>query len=495
MNWPGQTRNRGFGSPVIASNSSPSRPADVVPAAMPVRCSSREDPDERRGLARRSSRGRETRCGGRPTRGSSPPAPRRPRSSRAALPARDAKASASGRVPPQELERGLVVAGHEAVADQERRRLAPGLRRRARRRKKTSPFRRRARCRRRGAQRTLAASVPEALATFTTRSARRPPVAAFDRRRASRPGPGRRSRRPSSARPSARARSAAAAPTARRRGRGPRADGLARGREAEEPGLAGADDEHGLARPRVAQHGRRRARDVEGGQRDLFGKVAREGGRRGCARRGWRFPRRRPARSRRGRRRSTRGGGESASATRARRSASPGDSVPAAGCRGPTAATSPSSMPPEPVTGFCILPRSRTIARDLVAATGSPSGGLGLAQLAERGRVDRQGAHRDGDLVLEGAGGRVEAAGDLRQDAGRIERAVEPERVRARPWRATGAGRRCGAARRSRRRSSSGSATTHAPHSGSSSRRATFSSPGTFAPLASRWTTKSCDAP
>ena len=82
--------------------------------------------------------------------------------------------------------------------------------------------------------------------------------------------------------------------------------------------------------------------------------------------------------------------------------------------------------------------------------------GLGLAELPERGGVDRERAHRDGDLVLERARRRVEPAGQLRQDARRIERAVEPERM-GRRHRAgvTARGRRCGAGRPSRRRSSS----------------------------------------
>ncbi len=40
---------------------------------------------------------------------------------------------------------------------------------------------------------------------------------------------------------------------------------------------------------------------------------------------------------------------------------SPGARSSAAGLRGPTARTRPMSIPPEPVTGLCILPRSRTI--------------------------------------------------------------------------------------------------------------------------------------
>ena len=39
---------------------------------------------------------------------------------------------------------------------------------------------------------------------------------------------------------------------------------------------------------------------------------------------------------------------------------------------GPTSVTVPMSMPPEPVTGFCILPRSATMA-STSARTASPS--------------------------------------------------------------------------------------------------------------------------
>jgi hypothetical protein len=40
ISCPGQRRKRGFGSPVMASNCSPSRPAEVVPAGTARRCSS-----------------------------------------------------------------------------------------------------------------------------------------------------------------------------------------------------------------------------------------------------------------------------------------------------------------------------------------------------------------------------------------------------------------------------------------------------------------------
>src|SRR4029079_4018612 len=55
---------------------------------------------------------------------------------------------------------------------------------------------------------------------------------------------------------------------------------------------------------------------------------------------------------------------------------------------------------------------------------------LGLPQLAEGRRGDRERAQGDGDLVLEGLGRRVETPRELGQRAGRIEGAVEPERMR-----------------------------------------------------------------
>ena len=156
---------------------------------------------------------------------------------------------------------------------------------------------------------------------------------------------------------------------------------------------------------------------------------------------------------------------------------SPGRTRSAAGWRGPTALTSPRSIPPEPVTGFCILPRSRDDPGNLVADR-LAGRGFRLAQLAERSGIDGQGADRDRHLVLEGAGRRVEAPGDLRKHAGWIERAVQAERVRVHGSRAT--------MRRGPPEPPAifiGSATTHAPDSGSSSRRATFSSPGHVRPV------------
>ena len=118
-------------------------------------------------------------------------------------------------------------------------------------------------------------------------------------------------------------------------------------------------------------------------------------------------------------------------------------------------------------------------------------GRLRLAELSEGGGVDRERTHGDGDLVLERPRGRVEPAGHLRQDTGRIERAMEAEGMR----------RGHGTSATIRRGPPEppaifiGRATTHAPHSGSSSSRARFSRPKTSAPLAMTWTMKSLDAP
>ena len=52
---------------------------------------------------------------------------------------------------------------------------------------------------------------------------------------------------------------------------------------------------------------------------------------------------------------------------------SPGLSFPCAGCSGPTFRTRPSSIPPEPVTGFCIFPRAWTISwMRATTASGAP---------------------------------------------------------------------------------------------------------------------------
>ncbi len=69
-----------------------------------------------------------------------------------------------------------------------------------------------------------------------------------------------------------------------------------------------------------------------------------------------------------------------------------------AASRGPASSTTPVSMPPEPVTGFCILPRLATISSTAARiAAGSPP--MRLAQLPERRGVEVQPLDTDPHLV------------------------------------------------------------------------------------------------
>ena len=98
---------------------------------------------------------------------------------------------------------------------------------------------------------------------------------------------------------------------------------------------------------------------------------------------------------------------------------------------GPTASTTPMSMPPDPVTGFCILPRcatmSRTAARDgrAVAVAGSDSWRNEAAS-----RLSRSTAMRTSSGPI--AGSASSRGGRLGQHAGRLEHAVHA-RGRVRP--------------------------------------------------------------
>ena len=85
------------------------------------------------------------------------------------------------------------------------------------------------------------------------------------------------------------------------------------------------------------------------------------------------------------------------------------------------------SMPPEPVTGFCILPRVAMIS-STSARTAAPSPPCLLRQLPEARRVEIEPLDRDPHLV--GADPRigVQAPGGLRQHPGRLEHPVQSDR-------------------------------------------------------------------
>ena len=71
-----------------------------------------------------------------------------------------------------------------------------------------------------------------------------------------------------------------------------------------------------------------------------------------------------------------------------------------AATRGPTSSTVPTSMPPEPVTGFCILPRVGDDVEHLGAHAPSPSPAvLALGELAEGRGVEVERSTRDPHLV------------------------------------------------------------------------------------------------
>ena len=94
---------------------------------------------------------------------------------------------------------------------------------------------------------------------------------------------------------------------------------------------------------------------------------------------------------------------------------------------GPTSSTMPISMPPEPVTGFCILPRRRDDLEDLGAGCASPSPPCLVAELAEGRGVEVQPFDAHPHLVRPQPG-RVEPPGRLRQHAGGLEHPVQSDR-------------------------------------------------------------------
>ena len=101
---------------------------------------------------------------------------------------------------------------------------------------------------------------------------------------------------------------------------------------------------------------------------------------------------------------------------------------------GPTSSTVPTSMPPEPVSGFCILPRVATIS--------STSARTGVAvavdaclrsELAVRRGVEVEPLDPDPDLVGPELAAGVEPLGGLRQHARSVEDPVQAGRI-ARSW-------------------------------------------------------------
>ena len=83
----------------------------------------------------------------------------------------------------------------------------------------------------------------------------------------------------------------------------------------------------------------------------------------------------------------------------ARPASRPGRRPPGrAATRGPTSSTVPTSMPPEPVTGFCILPRVAMMS-STSARTASPSPPCLVRQLPERRGVEVEPLDRDPHLV------------------------------------------------------------------------------------------------
>ena len=84
------------------------------------------------------------------------------------------------------------------------------------------------------------------------------------------------------------------------------------------------------------------------------------------------------------------------------------------------------SIPPEPVTGFCILPRAPTISRT-AARTAVAVAAAGLGELPEGRGVEVQSLYRDAHLVGPDRGVGVQPLRRLGQHAGRLEHPVHPE--------------------------------------------------------------------
>ena len=95
---------------------------------------------------------------------------------------------------------------------------------------------------------------------------------------------------------------------------------------------------------------------------------------------------------------------------------------------GPTSSTTPTSMPPEPVTGFCILPRRAMISSD--------RGPHGRAVAPVRASVSWRNdaasrfsrSTRDPDLVRREGRAGVQPPGRLGQHSGRFSDPVQSQR-------------------------------------------------------------------
>ena len=84
-------------------------------------------------------------------------------------------------------------------------------------------------------------------------------------------------------------------------------------------------------------------------------------------------------------------------------------------------------MPPEPVTGFCILPRSATMASTASRTAVAVPAVLG-GELPVGGGVQVERLHPDPHLVRPDLGAGVEPAGRLRQHTGGVQDPVQPDR-------------------------------------------------------------------
>ena len=101
------------------------------------------------------------------------------------------------------------------------------------------------------------------------------------------------------------------------------------------------------------------------------------------------------------------------------------------GDAGPTSSTVPTSMPPEPVSGFCILPRVATMLEHLGAdaAVDRPSRRVLALELAERRGVEVEPLDADPDLVGPQLAAGVEPLGRLGSTTRVVEHPVQSGRI------------------------------------------------------------------
>ena len=271
---------------------------------------------------------------------------------------------------PEQVQRGRRVAGDVAVADRASSRRRPGPRRRARPPRTTSPSRRRSPCRRSAVARTAPCSQPGTSTQTTVTSAARP--RACSTAAASATGSRASATATASARPAARSSVGLGLERAPRRRCATRRPGGRR------PARATRSCRRPRRPPRSARRSRaRRGRSARGRRRrPARPSRARPAGRRAAPaaidrpnRMAW------PSAGTCSERPSQRASpsvirsGVSDSETRV---ATRSPTVSPRGDSGPTSSTTPTSMPPDPVTGFCILPRAATIS-STSRRTASPS--------------------------------------------------------------------------------------------------------------------------